>query len=199
MPQSLNLTDYIKVYKALTPELCQKILKVTETTTWRPHYWHNAYGGVNLNDKRKRKELADTTERFTQGIEVCNLDVMLESSVMHELSRAMSLYSYNVSPKLDNKPVRLISGFNSVRVNRYHEGVSMAKHNDHSFDKEHPLMTVIVLLNDEFEGGELILLDDYEVKLKVGEACYFPSNFMFPHEVKPVTKGTRYTLATWAW
>ncbi len=70
MPQSLNLTDYIKVYKALTPELCQKILKVTETTTWRPHYWHNAYGGVNLNDNRKREDLAETNERFTQGIEV---------------------------------------------------------------------------------------------------------------------------------
>lgn len=199
MPQSLNLTDYIKVYKTLTPELCQKILKETEKATWRQHYWHNQYSNIDINDKLKRNDLEKHNGRFTEGIEVCNLDVMLESSVMHELTRSMAQYSYQVCPQIDNRPSRLTSGFNPVRVNRYNQGVAMKKHNDHSFDKEHPLITTIVLLNDDYEGGELVLLDDYEVKLKVGEACYFPSNFMFPHQVKTVTKGVRYSLTTWAW
>ena len=30
-----------------------------------------------------------------------------------------------------------------------------------------------------------------------GSAVCFPSNFTFPHEILPVTKGTRYALVTW--
>ena len=199
MPQSLNLTDYIKVYKALTPELCQKILVGIEKAHWRPHQWHNIYNNIDSNDKRTRDTLDERNGKVENGIQICNLDVMMESTAMRELQRTISLYSYQVGPTIDNRPNRLTSGFNPIRINRYNEGVSMAKHNDHSFDKEHPLITIIVMLNDEFEGGELVLLDDYEVKLKVGEAVFFPSNFMFPHQVRTVTKGIRYSLATWAW
>ena len=34
-------------------------------------------------------------------------------------------------------------------------------------------------------------------KLEKGDALMFPSNFMYPHEVMPVTKGTRYSIITW--
>ena len=30
-----------------------------------------------------------------------------------------------------------------------------------------------------------------------GSGIIFPSNFMFPHEVKPVTKGERWSLVSW--
>jgi len=60
-----------------------------------------------------------------------------------------------------------------------------------------PILSVIGVLNDDYEGGELILLDDYQVKLKAGEAVVFPSNFMYPHQVKKVTRGTRMTINVW--
>jgi len=32
---------------------------------------------------------------------------------------------------------------------------------------------------------------------KKSSALIFPSNFMFPHEAKVVTKGTRWSIVTW--
>ena len=37
---------------------------------------------------------------------------------------------------------------------------------------------------------------EYEKK-KLGQHIIFPSNFMFPHEVKKVTNGERWSVVTW--
>jgi predicted 2-oxoglutarate/Fe(II)-dependent dioxygenase YbiX len=36
------------------------------------------------------------------------------------------------------------------------------------------------------------------IKPKTGRTIIWPSNFMYPHKVIPVTSGTRYTLVSWA-
>ena len=36
-----------------------------------------------------------------------------------------------------------------------------------------------------------------EDKIKQGSVIVFPSNFMYDHEVKKVTKGNRYSVMTW--
>ena len=48
-------------------------------------------------------------------------------------------------------------------------------------------------------GGELVFWKDKVVELKAGEIMIFPSNFLYPHEVRMVTKGTRYSFVSWAW
>jgi predicted 2-oxoglutarate/Fe(II)-dependent dioxygenase YbiX len=53
-------------------------------------------------------------------------------------------------------------------------------------------------LNDDFEGGEFVFFNkELKYKLEKGDAIMFPSNFMYPHEVMPVTQGTRYSIITW--
>jgi predicted 2-oxoglutarate/Fe(II)-dependent dioxygenase YbiX len=44
------------------------------------------------------------------------------------------------------------------------------------------------VLNDDYEGGEFIMFDDYEIKFKAGDLIIFPSIFLYPHLVKPVKK-----------
>jgi predicted 2-oxoglutarate/Fe(II)-dependent dioxygenase YbiX len=53
------------------------------------------------------------------------------------------------------------------------------------------------------KGGELsfkTLADDKETIFKPipGSLIIWPSNFLYPHCVKPVTKGTRYSIVAWA-
>ena len=36
------------------------------------------------------------------------------------------------------------------------------------------------------------------IKINKGDILIFPSNFMYPHAVKPITKGKRYSYAAWA-
>ena len=40
--------------------------------------------------------------------------------------------------------------------------------------------------------------NEEKIKLKRGDILMFPSNFMYPHEVKEVTKGIRYSFVGWA-
>ena len=62
-----------------------------------------------------------------------------------------------------------------------------------------PTMTCLSILNDDYEGGEFIMFDDMEIKFKKGSTVVFPSCFLYPHLVKPVTKGVRYSCVSWAW
>jgi PKHD-type hydroxylase len=59
-------------------------------------------------------------------------------------------------------------------------------------------LTVLVFLNDDFEGGKFYIQNGsnrlYPQQTK-GTAITFPS-FM-PHGVEPVTKGIRYSVVTW--
>jgi predicted 2-oxoglutarate/Fe(II)-dependent dioxygenase YbiX len=72
-------------------------------------------------------------------------------------------------------------------------------HCDHF--KENPrVLTILVGLNpaEEYVGGELFVQNQEEgIKLDRGDAVVFPSNFMYPHRVSPVTKGQRKVLVIW--
>jgi predicted 2-oxoglutarate/Fe(II)-dependent dioxygenase YbiX len=83
----------------------------------------------------------------------------------------------------------------------------MDYHVDHIhslFDGQHrgiPILSIITLLNEDYKGGEFCFkLDGKEVeyKLKTGECLIWPSLFMYPHYVKPVTEGTRQSFVVWA-
>ena len=57
-----------------------------------------------------------------------------------------------------------------------------------------------LVLNNDFEGGTMAFKYlDLDVKLNAGDLLMFPSNFVATHEVKEVTKGSRYSyLANFA-
>jgi len=79
----------------------------------------------------------------------------------------------------------------------------MRKHYDHIhsiFDGQRkgiPVLSMLGILNNDYEGGEF-LVRDKQFKLKQGDMIIFPSCFMYPHEVKEVTKGIRYSFISWA-
>jgi predicted 2-oxoglutarate/Fe(II)-dependent dioxygenase YbiX len=59
-------------------------------------------------------------------------------------------------------------------------------------------ITVLLYLNEDFEGGELEFTRlGITIKPKKGMMIAFPSYIEFSHRVHPLTSGTRYTLATW--
>lgn len=64
-------------------------------------------------------------------------------------------------------------------------------------------LSCILLLNNDYEGGNLCFKDtddtnEMVVENRPGRLIIWPSNFMYPHCVKPVTKGTRYSVVAWA-
>jgi predicted 2-oxoglutarate/Fe(II)-dependent dioxygenase YbiX len=80
---------------------------------------------------------------------------------------------------------------------RYEQGQFYKRHTDH-FENVPRSLAFSLGLNNDYEGGEFSFCSlDFEVKVKAGHAIMFPANFMFPHEIKPVTAGTRYSMITW--
>ena len=87
------------------------------------------------------------------------------------------------------------------RINKYSQGGFMSSHIDnihHSHGQKwgYPHVSVLLYLNDNYEGGEFVVADKKN-KPKKGSSIIFPSNFMYPHEAKPVTNGTRFSVVAW--
>ena len=96
-------------------------------------------------------------------------------------------------------------GYSAMKFIRYSQGQTMKNHCDHIhtlFDgkrKGIPILSIIGLLNDDYEGGELIMFEDKKIDTKAGDIVIFPSNFLYPHEITPVSKGVRHSYISWVW
>ena len=62
-----------------------------------------------------------------------------------------------------------------------------------------PILSVIGVLNEDFEGGEIEMFENTKIKPQTGDVLIFPSNFLYPHKVCEVTKGTRYSFVSWVY
>jgi len=95
-----------------------------------------------------------------------------------------------------------IQEYTNLRINRYGTGGFMQSHIDnihhsHGQKQGYPHITSLIFLNDDYEGGEFVICGDKYIEKIQGSAIVFPSNFMYPHEVKEVTEGKRFSVMTW--
>lgn len=60
------------------------------------------------------------------------------------------------------------------------------------------VLSTVAYLNDDYVGGEIYFPQiDVQIKPEAGSIIFFPSNFVFSHTVKPITKGFRYAVPQW--
>ena len=98
-------------------------------------------------------------------------------------------------------PKMMSSKINQIDLLKYSPGGKYEIHTDH-FTTSIRALSIIINLNDDYEGGDLIFTDQSEkeikrLKLGKGSIVFFPSNFMYPHSIQPITKGTRYSIVAW--
>lgn len=72
----------------------------------------------------------------------------------------------------------------------------------HNHIDDHPFFTrrisLTFYLNDEYEGGDVEFNRfGLRFKAKKNQLLLFPSNFIYNHEVHPVTNGQRYVIVQW--
>jgi len=90
---------------------------------------------------------------------------------------------------------------NQIDLLKYSVGGRYEVHTDHYTNSPRHL-SIIMNLNDNYEGGDLIFTAQNKeeikrLKLSEGSIVFFPSNFMYPHSIEPITKGTRYSIVAW--
>jgi predicted 2-oxoglutarate/Fe(II)-dependent dioxygenase YbiX len=177
MSNSPILLDYIQYHtNVIPPEFCEEIIiTVSEREQW-------ADGTVDKN-KLERKIRNVCTVNLIDWPE---LDHRLYE-ILHNLSEGY----------IHNFPDASVTSDEGYQVLRYEIGQFYKTHVDH-----HPganrVLSCVVGLNDEYEGGEFCLWDGaVKYTLGKGDVLFFPSNFLYPHSVEKVTSGVRYTIVTW--
>ena len=99
---------------------------------------------------------------------------------------------------------QMINGYEPIGLNerfrfyRYQDGQRFRPHVDGAYkrsDTEVSLITLLIYLNEGFEGGSTYLIDaDEEVIPKEGSLLLFDHKML--HSGTPVTKGVKYVLRT---
>lgn len=182
-----NLDKYIVVIKnALTLPLCDSILKEFKNT----NEWQDTTVGLG-NVKKNVRNCETIAISYLHVIEK-NKKVRLKLDKYIFLSASKCIQDYN-----KKFPHCKIEQDNGYELLKYSEGCFYIQHVD-SFKDRPRAVSCSFILNDDFEGGEFAFFDrELKYKLNKGDAIMFPSNFMYPHEVMPVTQGTRYSIITW--
>jgi len=81
---------------------------------------------------------------------------------------------------------------------RYREGDGYTEHTDAMAESNPRIVSMLLYLNDDFEGGELVFnRQDLEIKPKAGSIVVFPSNWTHPHSSSPIIKGIKHAIVSW--
>ena len=83
-----------------------------------------------------------------------------------------------------------------VSISKYRTGADMGPHvDDYGQDGVLPLMSAVIYLNDDYEGGELRFPEqDVIIKPEAGSIIVFPSVEPFYHQSMPLKTGTKYMV-----
>ena len=190
MKINTDLKDFIlQLDNFVGKETCDKTLQEMDKISYKQHVFYN----VDDNTSASRSG--------EQELEVSYDDVSTKPIIMNKIWHACKAYiEYIQYPWFTGW-----QGYSGVRFNKYAENKKMAAHVDHIHSlfegqrKGIPILSVLGVLNDDYVGGEFIFFDDYKINFKQGDIVIFPSNFMYPHRVEPVKKGTRYSFISWVW
>lgn len=184
---SSSLGDFIHVFDDIIPhDLCDDIIKEFGSD---PELIHASigYGEVNtdvrnvntiyISDPVILEKNFEKRRRLDQRIYEC---------------MGVAIRSYNII----HPSVNIVedSGYQFLK---YEVGNFYKQHTD-NFKNNPRSISCSIALNDDYEGGEFAFFDKDKIyKVKKGSVLMFPSCFMYPHEILPVTSGTRYAIITW--
>ena len=181
----MNYFRWIGHYEnILSQELCNAIIE--EDFPYTPSTYSN-HTGLSKDEKRvKMDEIWIRKDNvYYEELKNCSADVAQRYS--EEMKK--------------NKRIFTAEKVTDFRLNKYDVGGFMSKHTDnihHSHGQQYgyPQASLLFFLNDDYEGGDFIV-SNCHYRPKKGSAIIFPSNFMFPHRVIKVTKGTRWSIVSW--
>jgi len=185
---SYNMLDYVKIYENfIDEEVCNQTIEELKNVDWEKHHYYNPLSGEN--------------HTFEDDLSVSKHHIPTYDIINKRIWDALETY---IVKDFGFGWFNGWSNHTSARFNKYDPTTLMRLHCDHIhsiFDGEFkgvPILTVLGALNNEYEGGEFFMFGDKQIDLQAGSVIVFPSNFMYPHEVKKIKSGVRYSFVSWA-
>ncbi len=178
----MDTAEYIKYYKEIVPDvLCNEVMNYPwsfESSSFSSH-----------------KGKTDTTEERVQMDQVW----VRNKHIYYEPLKAA--FEYAIKQYSLEFPLFSVQHITDFRINKYKEGGFMSSHVDnihHSHGQHYgyPQVSVLLYLNDDYEGGDFYIAGN-KFEPEKGSVIVFPSNFMYPHEAEAVIKGQRWSIVAW--
>ena len=178
----MNTDDYIGYYEEVVPHvLCNDL--INWNFNFKPSTYSSHKGRTGTSDER-----------------VCMDEVWIKNGNVY-YNDVKAAFEYVIKKYSETFPLFSVQHITDFRINRYSEGGFMSSHVDnihhsHGQSYGYPQVSVLLFLNDDYKGGEFVVADKLYHPAR-GSSIIFPSNFMFPHEAKKVTKGIRWSIIAW--
>jgi predicted 2-oxoglutarate/Fe(II)-dependent dioxygenase YbiX len=157
----------------------------TAVRDWSP--W--SYGEMIFNYQKffpEAKDIRDTDHYAEEMKEIANV-------LYGSLNKAFAHYSQQIYP-FAGKNIK--SREQSIHLLKYGVGGHLPAHQDQGVSSR--VLSTVMYLNDNYEGGEIEFVNSgVKIKPEAGSIIFFPSNFLYVHEVYPITNGFRYSMPHW--
>ena len=185
----MSLKDYIRVYPLIKdPIILSKLIRFLNKAYSTNMFEQGGLGKVNHQDKKIR------------DVNILGLTNLSDSLSIVHWANFLGHFVLQGAKKYINEFPRIAQAtIFDMQALRYGLGGHYDFHVDDGpgFNRK---LSSILILNNDYEGGELCFEIDgkiEKIKNTPGNIIIWPSNFMFPHAVQPLKKGTRYSIVSW--
>lgn len=181
-----KLKDFIYIIdNVLQEKVCDLIIKEYKDTEWSDALISR---NIKNNDVRNCKNIN------ISDISIINHNESFRKYLDNEVFNSVGI----VINEIFNKFGASTEKDSGYQLLKYEEGGFYKEHIDTSSIINNRRFSCSFNLNDDYGGGEFSFFnDEIRYKIKKGSAIIFPSNNLFPHQILPITKGTRYSIVTW--
>ena len=174
----------LELRKFIDPKLCSKIIS----------YFDNSYNDAKTTNG-SNKNIRNCLTRSLFDNDTLGKSIV-SNFVQSKIFEICKIYK-DKFPYFDYDKISQLDLLKYV-ANQYDAGYKY--HVDMGYKAEDRQLSISIGLNNDFYGGEFkFSLGDNEVQYpqNTGDVVAFPSNFLYPHQVNKVTKGTRYAIIGW--
>ena len=175
---SYLVSEFIQVFPMFSNEQCKQMIELYDKDLYQ------ATSATPIGDK------------VVKNHRDCKIKIVKENKLLDDfLDEAINMYRTRFPfvpavKKIDSQFLKYdVNGRFNTHVDHY-AGAART-------------LSLSVILNDEYMGGQFQFWSDQgdllvkEVQPVTGDVLIFPSNFLFPHSVAPITFGTRYAIVNW--
>jgi len=194
LPDLLN--SYIKIYDNVLPSnVLKNFLKICE------EYPGFEPSKIVVSEIKKEDEVNTNIRNvLAWNLKNINTESLTET---HYCNIFIKFFRDNIEKYIENCGIQQ-KGFSLLNIDvlKYENKGHYVFHVDHGF-KNPRTYSCIFFVNEDYEGGELEFrvpnhTQSTKIDKKKNRMIIWPSNFLYPHSVKPVTKGIRYSVVSWA-
>ena len=186
----MELKNFIQMYDEVLPlKILSNLLRYINTVDFHKASVGNE-GKIDFNIRRTyAKELNNLNNSMTE-VHWHNLLLNFFRNNLLQYAKNTKTIDFNWKTIMN------------ISVLKYEQSGFYDWHTDH-FASIPRTMSCILLLNNDYEGGNICFRNpdgsgEMEIEVKPNRMIIWPSNFLYPHTVKPVTKGIRYSVVAWA-